>query len=61
MKYVGVDLHKHLIVLCVVVLVAGQPKVVKRARFGCSESEAIRAFFQALGSPCPNRKTKFTG
>lgn len=49
MKYVGVDLHKHLIVLCVVVLVAGRPKVVKRARFRCDESEAIRAFFQALG------------
>ena len=50
MKYVGVDLHKHLIVLCVVVLVAGRPKVVKRARFGCGESQAIRGFFQALGS-----------
>jgi transposase len=46
MKYVGVDLHKHLIVLCVVVLVAGRPKVVERARFRCDESEAIRAFFQ---------------
>ena len=34
MKYVGVDLHKHLIVLCVVVLDGGRPKVVKRARFG---------------------------
>jgi transposase len=49
MKYVGVDLHKHLIVLCIVVLVAGRPKVVRRARFHCDESEAIRAFFQELG------------
>ena len=49
MKYVGVDLHKHLIVLCVVVLVAGRPKVVKRARFRCDQSEAVRAFFQELG------------
>lgn len=49
MKYVGVDLHKHVIVLCVVVLVTGRPKVVKRARFGCDESEAIRGFFQKLG------------
>ena len=49
MKYVGVDLHKHLIVLCVVVLVAGRPKVVQRARFRCDQSEAIRAFFQNLG------------
>jgi transposase len=50
MKYVGVDLHKHVIVLCVVVLVAGRPKVVKRARFGCRQTEAIRAFFQNLGT-----------
>lgn len=49
MKYVGVDLHKHSIVLCVVVRVAGRPKVVRRARFGCDGSEAIRAFFQELG------------
>ena len=49
MKYVGVDLHKHLIVLCVVVLVAGRPKVVKRTRFHCSEPEKIRAFFQESG------------
>ncbi len=49
MKYVGVDLHKHLIVLCVVAPVAGRPKVVRRARFRCDESEAIRAFFQELG------------
>ncbi len=50
MKYVGVDLHKHVIVLCVVVLAAGRPKVVKRARFGCHEPEAIRGFFQGLDS-----------
>jgi transposase len=48
MKYVGVDLHKHVIVLCVVVLVAGRPKVSKRARFDCHEVEAIRAFFEEL-------------
>jgi transposase len=50
MKYVGVDLHKHLIVLCVVVLVAGRPKVVKRARFCCDDAEAVQAFFRNLGS-----------
>jgi transposase len=49
MKYVGVDLHKHSIVLCVVVKVDGCPKVVKRARFQCDEAEAIRTFFQGLG------------
>jgi transposase len=49
MKYVGVDLHKHLIVLCVVVLVAGRPKAVKRARLHCNDPEAIVAFFRDLG------------
>ena len=49
MKYVGVDLHKHSIVLRVVVLVAGRPKVVERARFRCDQAEALRAFFQQLG------------
>jgi len=48
-KYVGVDLHKHLIVLCVVVLVAGRPRVVKRARLHCDDAQGIRAFFQELG------------
>lgn len=50
MKYVGVDLHKHVIVLCVVVLEGARPKVVGRRRFGCQETEAIRAFFAGLGS-----------
>jgi transposase len=49
MKYVGVDLHKHLIVLCVVVLESGRPVVVRRARFQCSDTEEIRVFFQELG------------
>jgi transposase len=49
MKYVGVDLHKHIIVLCVVVLAAGRPKVVRRARFGCHQSDAVGEFFRGLG------------
>jgi transposase len=49
MKYVGVDLHKHLIVLCVTILAGSRPKVVKRAKFRCDESEAIWAFFRELG------------
>jgi transposase len=49
MKYVGVDLHKHVIVLCVVVLVDGRPKVVRRAKFHCSDPRAVRTFFQELG------------
>ncbi len=49
MKYVGVDLHKNLIVLCVAERVACRPKVVKRARFRCDRSDEVRAFFQELG------------
>lgn len=49
MKYVGVDLHKHIIVLCVTALHRGRPKILQRARFRCQETAAIRAFFQALG------------
>jgi transposase len=49
MKYVGVDLHKHLIVVCVVVLARGRATVVKRVRFGTDEPEAIREFFEELG------------
>jgi transposase len=49
MKYVGVDLHKHVIVLCVVVLEGAHPKVVARRRFGCQETAAIRAWFEELG------------
>ena len=49
MKYVGVDLHKHVIVLCVVVLVGNRPKVVRRTRFCCRDTKVIRAFFQELG------------
>lgn len=49
MKYVGVDLHKHVIVLCVVVLEGGRPKAVTRRRFGRQETATIRAFFAGLG------------
>lgn len=49
MKFVGVDLHKHVSVLCVAGLVDGRPKVVKRARFSCRDTDAIRRFFQKLG------------
>lgn len=49
MKYVGVDLHKNLIVICVVVLVGGRPKVAQRNRFCCRDTEGIREFFRKLG------------
>jgi len=49
MKYVGVDLHKKTISLCVMVKADGQRRVVCRKRFGCTQPEAIRRFFEDLG------------
>jgi transposase len=49
MKFVGADLHKKTIVLCVLVRVGDQRKVLQRKRFACSDTAAIRAFFEQLG------------
>jgi transposase len=49
MKYVGVDLHKQSIVLCVVVVEAGQRRVQVRGRLACRDTTAIRDYFAALG------------
>ena len=49
MKYVGVDLHKKSISICVMVKVREKRKVTVRQRFQCTESKAIRQFFQQLG------------
>lgn len=45
MNFVGVDLHKKIIVLCVM---NQDRKVLQRRTFGCSEAEAIVAFFREL-------------
>lgn len=50
MKYVGVDLHKQIIVLCVVSIVDRRRQVVLRQRLGCHDLEAIDAFFAQLGA-----------
>jgi transposase len=50
MKFIGVDLHKKTISLCVVVVVAGKRQVVRRRRFDCQKTEAIRAFFEEQGT-----------
>lgn len=50
MKYVGVDLHKQTISVCVSVLAGRQRKVELRRHFRCEETAAIRAFFQELGA-----------
>jgi transposase len=49
MKYVGVDLHKHVIKLCVVVVVRGRRKITCRRTFRCQDTAAIQEFFAALG------------
>jgi transposase len=49
MNYVGVDLHKQIIVLCVVVKVGDQRKVVARRKLSCREVATIEEFFRQLG------------
>lgn len=49
MKYVGVDLHKQVISLCVVVQKGGQRAVVQRQRLACENTAAIEDFFHSLG------------
>ena len=47
MNYVGIDLHKKSISICVV----GQGRnVLNRRRFYCRQEESIRKFFEALGA-----------
>jgi transposase len=48
MKYVGVDLHKKVIVLCVV---TKDRRVLSRKRLACGDPAAIRGWFAELG-PC---------
>jgi transposase len=46
MNFIGVDLHKKTISLCVVTIVEGKRKVVTRKRFSCSDTEGVRSFFE---------------
>ena len=50
MKYVGVDLHKKTISLCVVMQKAGQRVVVKRETLRCDEPRRIESWFRRLGA-----------
>ena len=49
MKFIGVDLHKKSISICVMMKVRGKRKVTVRQRFDCQDTGAIRKFFQDLG------------
>jgi transposase len=50
MKYVGVDLHKKVISLCVVMQKAGQRVVVKRETLRCDQPQRIQSWFRRLGT-----------
>ena len=49
MKFIGVDLHKQTITVCVMGKVGGKRKVLARKRFRCGEPEKIREFFEGVG------------
>jgi transposase len=49
MKFVGVDLHKQSITVCVMAKVDGRRKVLARQRFACCTPQHIRNFFEQLG------------
>ena len=46
MKFIGVDLHKQTISLCVMVVAAGKREVAMQKRFCCRDTAGIRAFFE---------------
>jgi transposase len=50
MKYVGVDLHKQSISVCVMVKDGERRKVERRSSFPCANKQKIRQFFQQLGT-----------
>lgn len=49
MKFIGVDLHKKTISLCVVSIARGKTKIIARKRFSCKSTESIVRYFQSLG------------
>lgn len=49
MRYVGVDLHKHVIVICVAWRRGRRTEIICRRRFDCKDIAAIREFFADLG------------
>ena len=50
MKYVGVDLHKQTISVCVMVEEGAKRRVEQRRGLRCADVEGIRRFFEELGS-----------
>lgn len=50
MKFVGIDLHKQTISVCVVVKVRGKKVVLERRRFACRDTAAIVTWLKGLGA-----------
>jgi transposase len=50
MHYVGVDLHKQTISVCVVIQAGTTREVIARRRFRCADEERILSFFEELGT-----------
>jgi transposase len=48
MYYVGVDLHKHSISLCVMIQESGERRIQSERRFRCADVPHIQAFFAKL-------------
>lgn len=48
MNYVGVDLHKHSISVCVVIQDSAGRRVTSRRRFACQDEERIYEYFVQL-------------
>ena len=48
MFYVGVDLHKQVIRLCVIQKVRDKREIVAQRKFACRDTEGMRAFFEKL-------------
>jgi transposase len=48
MHFIGVDLHKKTLSVCVLVREAGQRRIVARRSLRCDQPEELRAFFAAL-------------
>lgn len=49
MFYVGVDLHKQVIKLCVIRIVRGKREIIARRSFLCRDTAGTRVFFEKLG------------
>ncbi|MDC0937003.1 IS110 family transposase [Pirellulales bacterium] len=49
MRYVGVDLHKKTISLCVIELEGRTRKIIERRRFRCDNEESMADYFIGLG------------